>query len=94
MNSDYGDQGGGHVAPQRRLVENIILAAGILVLVVAVICIIGPMSSDDSDAEAIESKDLQVGYRYWDDSSHPPVHTAEWESFEDGRYIHYNTEVK
>ncbi|MBO7409975.1 MAG: InlB B-repeat-containing protein [Candidatus Methanomethylophilaceae archaeon] len=94
MNSDYGDQGGGHVAPQRRLVENIILAAGILVLVVAVICIIGPMSSDDSDAEMIESKDLQVGYRYWDDSSHPPVHTAEWESFEDGRYIHYNTEVK
>ena len=94
MNPDANHQQGDCTSPRGRLGKNILLAFGILALMIAAVCIVVSMETDDSDAETIESKDLQVGYRYWDDSSHPPVHTAEWKSFENGRYMHYNTEVK
>ena len=94
MNSDNDGQGRGNVAPRNGLGKKVLLTAGLLVLVAAIVCLFGLISSDDSAADTIESRDLQVGYRYWDDSSHPPVFTAEWKSFEDGRFIHYNDEVK
>jgi hypothetical protein len=94
MNSDSDGQGRGNVAPRNSLGKKVLLTVGALVLVAAIVCLFGLISSDDSAADTIESKDLQVGYRYWDDSSQPPVFTPEWRSFENGRFMHYNDEVK
>ncbi len=90
MDSDSYDQGRGHLAPHIRLVKNFLLAIGILALMIAAVCIVGSMAADDSDAEMIESKDLEVGYRYWKDISFVP----EWKSFEGGRYVHYDSSVE
>ena len=60
MNSDSDGQGRGNVAPRNSLGKKVLLTVGALVLVAAVACIFGLISSDDSSAETIESRDLII----------------------------------